>query len=194
VSINFHGDRELHGVHSVHVYAPKIPLGKDTGLTDKVPLDLSNGTVEAELKGRFTAQAVNLPVRLRVSGLQAGAKRGFLGLNPETSGRIMKHLTTVELTLSLQGPLDAPRVILDDRQLLDSLKKAMKDAAQAELAGALNDQLGKVLQKSPIKLPGKAGELLPKAITNPFGKLLPGKKDDKKPAAKPTDPLKRLFE
>ena len=177
VGFHFH---EAAKAHQIEVVAPNIPLA-ECGLTDKVPLDISKGKVDAAVKGEFGAAAMNLLVGLRTSGLQAGASRGFLGLDPQTSQRIMKHLTKLDLSLGLQGPVDAPRVVIDDKQLLDGLKTAMKDAAQAELAGALDGQLKKVLEKSPIKLPTDAGKILPGGkLPGPLGDLLPGGKKPEK--------------
>jgi hypothetical protein len=181
LTFNFHDAAKS---HKVRIVAPNIPLGKDQ-LTGKVPLDVSKGRVDAELDGHCDNRAVNFPVTLRVSGLQAGATRSFLGLDPQTSQRITKHLTRIDLTLGLRGPIEAPRVFLDDKKLLASLQKAMKDAAQAELVGALDGQLKKIVPSVPIKLPG--------GVTDPLKGLLPGGGKPKKgPESKPSGLLERL--
>jgi len=180
--------------HEVHVVAPNIPLGKENQLTKKVPVSISKGKVDAELRGRFNTRELDLPVRLRVSDMESNATRSFLGLDPQTSQRITRHLTRVDLTLGLRGPIEAPRVYLDDGQLLKSLQTAMKDAAQAELAGALDSQLKKILPTSPVKLPGGITDILPGKKTSPLDGLLPGRKPTKKgPQTKPSGLLPDLF-
>ena len=174
--------------HEVEVVAPNIPLGKDSGLSDKVPLDISNGKVDAALKGRFSTRTMDLLVGLRVSGLESDATRGFLGLDPQTSQRIMKHLTKIDLTLGLQGPIGAPRVFVDDKQLITSMKQAMKDAAQAELAGALDGPLKKALEKVPFKPPKDIGKILPGGkLPGLLDNLLPGGDKPKKETPKEDD-------
>ena len=58
----------------------------------------------------------------------------------------------------------------------------MKDAAQAELVGALDGQLKKIIPSVPIKLPG--------GVTDPLKGLLPGGgKPKKDPESKPSGGL-----
>jgi hypothetical protein len=182
LTLNFHDPGKS---HSVRIVAPNISLS-EAGLTKKVPLDISKGKVDAKLDGHFDNRAVNFPVALHVSDLQAGSTRSFLGLDPQTSKRITKHLTRIDLTVGLRGPIEAPRVFLDDKKLLASLQKAMKDAAQAELVGALDGQLKKIVPSVPIKLPG--------GVTDPLKGLLPGRDKPKKkgPESKPSGLLERL--
>lgn len=192
VACHFH---EVSRQHEVQVIAPNIPLGEENRLSKKVPVHIAKGKVDARLKGYFNTREMDLPVHLRVSGLESSADRKFLGLDPQTSQRIAKHLTRVDLTLGLRGPIGAPRVYIDDRQLLGSLQAAMKDAAQAELAGLLDNQMKKVLSTSPVKLPGGLTDILPGKVTDPLGGLLPGGRKPKKkgPESRPGGLLRDLL-
>ncbi len=155
---NFH---EPGGRHALYVVAPDVPLGGAIKLSDKVPLDIAEGTVDVIIKGEFTAEAMNLATVLAVDGLQAKASRSFLGLDEATTKRMLEHLKSLKFGLGLVGPIEAPRVVLDERVLLEGLAQAMKEAGQAELTRRLGAQLDQVMQKVPVTLPAGVTDLLP---------------------------------
>ena len=95
------------------------------------------------------------------------------------AGRSQK-VERFDLTLGLRGPLDNPRIALDQKQLTDALVKAgageltrearaKADAEIQKAAGKLTDKLGEKLGGNAPKLPGDVTKQAEGALKGLFG-------------------------
>ena len=190
--------------HAVQLVVPDVPIGEAIRLSDRVPVNVKKAKVTIKAQGEFNSRTINLPVALEVSDMEAGARpgRGALGLDPATTAKIFEKISTLTIVAALEGPIATPRVRIDDKKLLESLKETLIAVGSKELAGAVNGRLGALVDKAPIKIPsglgpGGSGDLF-KGIGDVFG---PKKDEDKKtgedpkkpPTSKPADIFNGLF-
>ena len=129
---------------------------------------IKGGTVDLPLKGTWTAGRVNFKPTAVVHNAQlfgAGA-----------SATVQK----LELPLEIKGPLDSPRIIIDQKKLGDALAAAgageIKNRLEAEAAKALGKITGGSPIKIPTSLPGKPEDL----IDNLGGLLGPASRPNRK--------------
>ena len=176
------------GEHHVSVDTPPLALGK-VGLSDRAGVDVSDGTAQLKVAdGVFTNRQIrNLPFVVKLRDLKAGAKegKGLLGLDPKASAEAMKHLKNVTLAGSLTGPLDAPRLKLDEKAILTALKDALVGAGKAELARQADQQLKKLSSQLTGKVGGEAGKKIGDAAGGLLKGVLGGDKKDPNAAKKP---------
>jgi len=149
--------------HSIAVHAPAVPLGDTFRLSEKAPVSVAGGTAKVDIAGTFSAESLNLPVELDISGLKARVREGrkVLGMDPDTAQEVFAGLSQIKLTALLHGSMKSPRVKIDDKQLLAGLKSSLIAAGKKELA----DRAGRELEK----LQGKAAEEIHKVIKDNLG-------------------------
>jgi len=193
------------GRHRLMLETPELPLA-GLGLSERSGLNVSAGTARVRVADGLLSnrRIVRLPVGVKVRDLQAAARegKGLLGLDAATSAEVLKHLTEIEFAAVLDGPVDRPRITLDEKGILTALKATLVKAGKAELARQADRQLQKVGARFSEKLGGQLGKTAGDSAGGILGKLIPGLggKDDKKPPDKkpspttqPADLLKRLF-
>lgn len=212
LALNFRFDKPGE-LHTLALNLRDLALGKAMKLSDKAPVDVTDGQADVKAAGGFSADALNIPFDVILRNLKAQAQQGrsVLGLDPKTAEEVFKFVENLELKGAIVGSLTAPRLQLDEKQALASLKDTLIKAGKAQLAGRVNEQLGKVtaelgkkaqealkgklpagLPKLPglklpgIKLPGLGGKDEKKEGTE-------GEKQEDKPKPKAKDLLKKLF-
>ena len=89
------------------------------------------------------------------------------------AGRTASKIDQLIIPIGVLGPIDNPRITIDDQALTDALVKA----GASELAAELQGEIDKQLEGAGIKLPGGLGDT-GDAIKKGLGDLLGGKKDD----------------
>ncbi len=82
------------------------------------------------------------------------------------AGRTASKIDQLIIPIGVRGPIDDPRITIDDQALTDALVKAGASELAAELQGELDEEL----KGAGIELPGGLGKEL--------GNLFGGKKDD----------------
>jgi|GEM_PF-894299 len=149
--------------HSIELHAPAMPLGDTFGLSDDSPVSISDGTAKVDIDGTFSADSLNLPVTIDISGLNAEAREGrsVLGMDAATAQEVLAGLSQIRLDALVYGSLASPRVKVDDKQLMASLKSSLVAAGKKELA----DRAGKEMEK----LQQKAADEVQKAIKDNLG-------------------------
>jgi uncharacterized protein (TIGR03546 family) len=144
---------------SARLTATRTGLSADM-ISDMLIADpLSGGTVDLALDAALSGTTIQAP-------LTVTARNTTLTLPGAGSTAVERF----SLPIALLGPVDAPRIVIDDA----ALRKALVDAGANELLGELEDKLGEELGD---KLPGDAKDLI--------GNILGGKK---KPAEQPAKP------
>ena len=171
--------------HRIRLNAPGVPIGDAIGLSDNAPVSVAGGTADIKIDGTFTADSLNIPVTLNVTGLQAQAREGekVLGLDPATAQEVFASLKEIALNAEVYGKPDSPRVRVDEKQLLASLKESLIKAGKAELANRANRELEKLKGQATEKIQGKIEELLPKDIEKAVPDDLKKKVDEVLPGA-----------
>ena len=175
------------GSHRVRMYLPNLLLGKMVGLSDAAPVSVEEGKAHVTLDGTFNAKSVHLPVTVTVVGMQANAREGrkVLGLSPETAAGIFKSLSRLTVVASIEGPIDAPRLKVDEKQTVENLKNALVKAGQLELLRRADRELLKLKSDLSEKVKDKLGDQIPSDLSDVLDKLIPGgKKKDKGPKSK----------
>ena len=171
--------------HKIDVEMKDLPM---PALSDKVPVQVSQGTVQFKAAGQIVGEEIDLPLVIQVKDIKADPKgKSVLGLPPQTSGQIFQGLSTFTLVGGLRGPVDRPRLIVDQKQTLEALKGSLAGAAKAELTRQIDQRLEKVIgDKLPgvDKLPLPVPVPLPGTGSGGLGDLLGPKKDKKDADAK----------
>lgn len=183
-------------LHRFQVNFRDIALGDSIRLSHDAPLDVQEGKARINADGQFSAGKLDIPFTVVVENLKAKVREGrpVLGLDPKTAQEIFRVLEQIEITGLLTGSLESPRVQLDEKEILSSLKDALLKAGKEELARRANEQLEKWTEKLSEKakealgekleerIPGKVKEILKDKVPKELDKLLPGfgKKKEKK--------------
>ena len=182
--------------HAISIDAPGIAVGDKIKLSSAVPVEVTDATADVHAEGIFSADAVNLPVTIHLTGLKTRTRAGksVLGMDPQTAKQVFDNLTEMTIKLTLTGSLTNPRVEVDEKGLLEDLKASLVAAGKAELARQADKALKDLGVELPAELPG--GLKLPKG-------LLPGSggEDDKEAdeeekedsGVKPGDLLKKIL-
>lgn len=129
---------------------------------------IQGGTIDVDAHGRWSQDAggwIELPMTVTLHHCTLS----LAGLEPMT-------LDELVIPIEVRGPLDDPRITLDDNALAD----ALVDAGASELAKRFQDEVGSVLDKALGDLPGGIGDDAPDltdAIKKGLGDLLGGRKD-----------------
>ena len=183
-------------MHGLKLNIPDFAIGEAFNLSQKAAVAVQEGRAALNADGSFSKDALKVPFALAVNGLKARMREGesVLGLDPQTSQEVFKSLEALKIDGVIEGTLTSPRLKLDKKQLLASLKEALVKAGKAELArradeqiqrlrGEVSEKLGTALKE---KLPGKLGgettkkieqvvkDKLPQGLTEGLGKFLPG--------------------
>ena len=132
------------------------------------PSPISGGTMDLNLSGQWTAAGVgHIDMPLHVTLHDTTITLPKAGSSP---------VKTMTLALGLRGPMENPRVRIDDKQLADSLAAAGANA----LAGHVRGEADKVVDKAKQEAAERIGEKIDNAIgdkaKDALGNLLPGKK------------------
>lgn len=126
---------------------------------------IRGGTMTLSARGGWDAGAIDLPLRVELIDSTIAI--------PGKGEAIVKHF---ELLIALRGPIDNPRIGIDDKQLADALIKA----------GA-REMAGRVTEEAEKRLGGRTGEAVD-GIRGAVGGLLGGTRaDDKKKDEKKDD-------
>ena len=162
VVLNFTGEKPR---HSIRLTAPGVPLGGAIRVSERVPLDVSNARADITAAGEFTSETIDLPIVIQLRDMMANARggRGFLGLDPATASTVFKQVSNMKIVCGLRGPLAGPQPWVDEKALMNGLKKTLAEAGK----GALSDMVG----KQADKLVGKG--IIPSG-KGPLGDLLKG--------------------
>ncbi len=157
------------GLHSLKLRAPNVPLDAET-LGDKSAIQIDSGNATVTVDGPFNAEEIDLSVVLELTELKARPRPGkpMLGLDNKTAGEMLENITEWKLAVGLKGPLSAPRLVIDDEQVLASLQGALTEAGKNMLA----KEAGKQLEKRGLE--DKVG----KDVLDGLGGLLGTKKKD----------------
>lgn len=213
-ALEFHFEQPT-PTHLVKATVSDIALGEGM-LSSNVPLSVQEGTVDLKADGQFSADNLNVPFTLVAKKLKANTQGGqsVLGLDPKTAQAIFKSLDELKIEGTLLGSLGSPRVKLDHKQIMASLKEALVKAGKAELARRAGEQVdrlkgevaGKLQDALGDKVPGGVKEALKEKLPGGIGKIrLPGfgkpkedkkegkKEDEPKKRGKPADLIKKLF-
>jgi len=185
--------------HLVRANVSDIPLGEGM-LSSNVPLSVQEGTVDLEADGQFSADSLNVPFTLVARKLKANTQGGqsVLGLDLKTAQEVFKNLDELKIEGTLLGSLDSPRVKLDQKQIMASLKEALVKAGKAEFARRAGEQADRL--KGEVA--GKVQDALKEKLPVGLGATIPGlgkskkegkKEDEPKKKDKPADLIKKLF-
>jgi uncharacterized protein (TIGR03546 family) len=188
--------------HQLQLNLQDIPVGDTIKLSPEAPVDVKEARADIRAQGTFSLQKVDIPFALSVKDLKASPREGkpVLGLDPKTAEEVFQSLEELEISGALEGRLPIPRLKLDQKQILSSLKDALVKAGKRELAKRADEQLQKVREEVTEKVREEVKERLPD-LKEEVKKLLPGlgqekkeeeEKEEQKPK-KPTDLLKELF-
>ena len=125
----------------------------------------SGGTMDVVTDGTWIGGAggfVDLPLMVTL-------KNTMLSL----AGRTATKIDQLIIPIGVRGPIDDPRITIDDQALTDALVKAGASELAAELQGKINEEL----KEAGIELPGEL-DAVGDAIKKGLGDLLGGKKKD----------------
>lgn len=158
--------------HNIDLFMSGLPI---PSLSNRVPVDVSNGLADVSVKGDFSSDSLALPFAVALQGLQSSARpdESILGLSPEVSRRLMSNISEMTLAGIIGGTLKTPRVRLDEKATLQGMKAALGGAARSEIAGRIDAQLTKLGPGLDIKaenlldgkLPSLPAKLLPSSLT-----------------------------
>ena len=126
----------------------------------------ANFVVDAESAGNLDPSLLQLFVDLP---LMVTLKDTTLSL----AGRTATKIDQLVIPIGVRGPIDDPRITVDDPALTDALVKAGASELAAELQGKINEEL----KEAGIELPGELDDV-GAAIKKGLGDLLGGKKKD----------------
>ncbi|MFP4029024.1 MAG: DUF2062 domain-containing protein [Candidatus Brocadiia bacterium] len=175
VEFNFH---EADSPHQFELNLDDLSLGDNSGLGSEVPVSIKDGRVSIELGGAFTAEEINFPFALKLTGLQADAEEGFLGMDRETASRVLKNVSELTVIGRVGGSFGAPRVSVDRKKTMASIQQSLKKAGKEELSRMAGEKMEEFKEEvsGAVKkeLKDKAGEELKDTLKG-FG----GKKDEK---------------
>jgi len=168
------------GAHRVQAIVPDIDVGKTARLAEQGPIDLRKGRADLKIDGRFSRDTVDLPLLVTLREMDAKVRPvlSVLGLPSDKAARMIQAVSQLDLSATLVGPLEAPRLRVDETQTLESLRKALVKAGQDELASQAKQQLDKLGVKLPAGL-GDLGKSKPGGILDGLGDVLGTKKDKK---------------
>jgi hypothetical protein len=195
--------------HEARIKLPGVSLDA-IGLSGASPVDVEDGKADLTLEGTFSKDAINFPFTLNLAELQAGTRegKGFLGLDPDTAGKMLGNLTDLSLKGAITGSLSAPKLELDTDQVLASMKDSLIKAGKEELTREATRQLEAVTKELKEKLPEDLPVDLPGALKDLKIPGLGTKESDEEPdegaeskdeeeeeeeEKKPADILKGLF-
>ena len=172
--------------HRSEIRWADLALQQAPKLSGKVPLTIRQGKALIAAAGAFLADAMDLSVAVQLSDLKAAARqgKGILGLDAATSQRVFDSIRQFTLYANLYGTIDRPRVKIDERRTLESLKSSLMAAGKRELEQLVDGQLRTVTARLEAQLGGKLGEVSPGVLGDLLGGKRPGAADA------PADPAK----
>ncbi len=140
------------GQYQVELRLADVPV---EGLSRRVPVQVERGKAVISAQGVVSAAAMAVQMVIDVTDLESSAQPGqsVLGLSAETSATVFRELRQLRLVGSLLGPIDRPRLQLDERATLEYLKAALGGAAKAELLSRIDERLGALAPGLPIRSP-----------------------------------------
>jgi len=194
--------------HELKLDLRDIPLGRALRLSERAPVDVTDGRASLRLDGTFSADSLSLPFTLKVQGLSSAARQGRspLGLDPGTASQIFQSLEGLTLAGDVTGSVALPMLRIDAGKTLAGIKDALLAAGKKELANRAGKQIAALQDRLKKELGEELMDRLP--IELPEGLRLPGlgglkpdeetdeddgekEDEDKKPGA--GDLLKGLF-
>ena len=160
--------------HTVKLHVPKLNLGEDIRLTDRVPVNIREAEVSVSAEGTFTNETIALPVVIQLRNMKAGGRAGtgVLGLDAATTAKVFQAVANMSVVAELYGPIATPRVRVDSKNTLSSLQKALQDAGQRLLADQAGAQIQKLADSTGIKLPPDLQKATPADVIGGIGSLL----------------------
>jgi uncharacterized protein (TIGR03546 family) len=129
---------------------------------------ISGGTMDVDLRGNWSAKGVgnlNLPLNVTLHNTtitlpQAGSQK----------------VSEMKLAMGLRGPMDDPRITIDQNMLAEALKSAGATALADHVRGEADKALDKAKDKATDKIGEKLNDALGDKAKGALGGLLPGSK------------------
>jgi uncharacterized protein (TIGR03546 family) len=136
VGFNFHS---LDVPHTMEIRVSDLELGRTLKLSDKSPLDFSKGKATVVANGHFSAADMNLPATVTITDYAFKTREGrkFLGMNPQTMGRVVGAMDTFPVVMRMTGPISRPVVRIEPQATLEAFGKS--GAPRAILQGAIGN-------------------------------------------------------
>ena len=132
------------------------------------PSPISGGTMDVKLNGDWAAGGVghiDLPLRVTLHDATITL--------PKAGASNVKELN---LALGLRGPIDNPRIHIDDKQLADALAKAGATALANHVRGEADKKIEEAKTRAAEKIGGELDKAVGDKAKDALGKLLPGAK------------------
>ena len=127
---------------------------------------ISGGTMDVRLNGDWSSGGVghvDLPLRITLHDATITL--------PKAGASNVKELN---LALGLRGPIDNPRIHVDDKQLADALAKAGATALADHVRGEADKKLQEAQQRATEKIGGEIDKAIGDKAKDALGKLVPG--------------------
>ena len=129
---------------------------------------ISGGTMDVDLRGNWSAKGVgnlNLPLNVTLHNTtitlpQAGSQK----------------VSEMKVAMGLRGPMDDPRITIDQKMLAEALKTAGATALADHVRGEADKALDKATTKATDKIDEKVKGALGDKVDDALGGLLPGGK------------------
>jgi len=122
-----------------------IDLSKlQSGLNKGNSLSFKSGQASGQILGYVNSQIIDLTLKTQVSNLKAAAGKGLFGLDAKTTNDIFETIDSLDLTLKIVGPITAPRLSFDTKELRKTLEGKLKDVGKKKA----EEELNKVIEKN----------------------------------------------
>ncbi len=183
IAIRFHFD-DPDAMHEAELNLEDLELGKEIKLSDKSDVLIRDGLATLKATGEVSEEQVVMTYTLLLTKfkMEPRGDREVLGMDPETAKEVFATLTTLELKGKIVGSLENPKFELEEDQLLETIKKGLKDAGKAILVKKMNEELdeakSKAKEKIKEKIKDELGDKLSEELGDELGKELTDKLGD----------------
>ncbi len=136
----------------VHYEEPETP-GKVTGsfeafdlakmqggLKQDNALEFQSGKAGGTWEGYLTQDRIDITVAAQLTQLQAVAKNGLFGLDPQLTQEALNTLTDLAVSMRIAGPLTDPKISFDTGDLKKQIVAAGKQRVLGEIEKQLQDK------------------------------------------------------
>jgi len=189
--------READSNHKLKMFVPDLPVGEILALSNAVPVSVGAGTLDIRADGVFNGESINMPLALHVTGLKAQPRESkkMFGLEAPLVKEIFDNFSEGTFTALVEGPIDSPRLKVDEDRMVKSLTTGLAASGKLELLGRVNEKLTFIRGELQGKFKEAVGDKLPDALPGKLKDLLPEKQDKKeKPEDKQGKPEDKLPE
>jgi hypothetical protein len=132
------------------------------------PSPIQGGTMDVNLDGQWSAAGVgniDLPLNVMLHDVTITL--------PQAGSSQVKQMP---IALGLRGPIDNPRIHVDDKQLADALAAAGAGALASHVRGEADKAVQKVADKATKKIGDQVDQAIGDKAKGALDNLLPGKK------------------